>query len=105
MAMYEGSRYTNVYVYEEEYKGKEVMAFNRRELANAIDDEGKTHVWIEGDRLDNLAYRYYGDPQFWWFILDVNTRYMEEEEIQQGDRLVIPSFTELNRVVAFYDED
>ena len=26
----------------------------------------------EGDRLDNLAFRFYGNPNLWWFIARVN---------------------------------
>jgi nucleoid-associated protein YgaU len=26
----------------------------------------------EGDRLDNLAYQYYGNPALWWFIARAN---------------------------------
>ena len=25
-----------------------------------------------GDRLDNLAFQYYGHPSLWWFIANVN---------------------------------
>ena len=99
MSIYEGSRYINVYTYEEEYKGKVVTAFNIRENANPILDEAIKHTWIEGDRLDNLSARYYGKPIFWWFILDANTKYMEEEEIQNGDILFIPPYSELAKIV------
>lgn len=30
------------------------------------------HVVTEGDRLDNLAYRYLGDPEQFWRICDAN---------------------------------
>jgi Phage Tail Protein X len=30
------------------------------------------HVVAEGERLDQLAYRYYGDPLLWWRICDAN---------------------------------
>ena len=33
---------------------------------------GFTHTVREGDRLDLLAYRYYGDPARWWRISDAN---------------------------------
>ena len=26
----------------------------------------------EGDRLDNLAFQFYGDPSLWWFIAQTN---------------------------------
>jgi|TARA_Y100001973_G_C5205322_1_gene341079 nucleoid-associated protein YgaU len=29
-------------------------------------------IATEGDRLDNLANQYYGDPSLWWFIAQTN---------------------------------
>lgn len=99
MAIYENSRYTNIYTFEEQWKGKQVTAFNIRNLIR-IDTKGsRKHIWIEGDRLDILAHRYYGDPQYWWFILDANKRYMEEHEIKNGDTLLIPPYSELRRII------
>lgn len=97
--MFEGSRYRNVYAYEEEYKGKVVTAFHIRRLPKVDLRNSLKHTWIQGDRLDNLSTRYYGDPQYWWFILDANPRYMEEHEIQNGDILLIPPYSELRRVI------
>ena len=27
-----------------------------------------THVMVEGDRLDQLSYKYYNDASYWWVI-------------------------------------
>ena len=99
MAIYQGSRYINVYTYEEEYKGKIITAFHRRELAKIDFTDADRHTWIEGDRLDLLASRYYGNPIHWWFILEANPKYMEEEDIQNGDVLIIPEYGELAKVI------
>lgn len=43
-----------------------------------------TDIYIIGsyqDRLDNLAWKYYKDPTFWWIIAEAN-------EIGKGDLLV-----------------
>lgn len=99
MSIFKGSRYTNVFQYEETYKKKHVVAFHSRVLLSSFSQEGSTlHTWIQTDRLDNLAYEYYGDPQYWWFILDANPRYMEEHHIQRGDVLFIPSMDELRKI-------
>ena len=98
MTIFEGSRYRNVYTYEEEYKGKQITAFHIRRLLPIDIRDSFKHTWIEGDRLTNLSTRYYGEPQYWWFILDANTRYMEEHEIKNGDTLLIPPYSELRRV-------
>ena len=42
----------------------------------------------EGDRCDNLAYRFYGDPQLWWFIARVN--HLKTMNIPAGMHLRIP---------------
>lgn len=97
--MFEGSRYMNVYSYEEEYKGKIVTAFHTRTLLKINHANSFRHTWIQSDRLDNLSQRYYGNPIYWWFLLDANPRYMEEHEIRHGDILLIPPYSELRRVV------
>jgi nucleoid-associated protein YgaU len=32
-----------------------------------------THLVLDGERLDHLAARFYGDPTKYWLILDANT--------------------------------
>jgi hypothetical protein len=34
------------------------------------------HVLAEGDRLDQLAFRYYGEPRKWWLICDANPDFL-----------------------------
>ena len=45
----------------------------------------------EGDRLDNLAFEYYGDQHLWWFIARVNN--LKSMNVAAGTRLRIPSST------------
>ena len=45
----------------------------------------------EGDRCDNLAFRFYGDPTFWWFIARVNS--LKTMNIPAGTSLRIPIST------------
>jgi nucleoid-associated protein YgaU len=42
----------------------------------------------EGDRCDNLAFRFYGNPEFWWFIARVNN--LKTMNIPAGTSLRIP---------------
>jgi nucleoid-associated protein YgaU len=46
----------------------------------------------EGDRCDNLAFRFYGDASLWWFIAKVNN--LTTMNIPAGTSLRIPSRTE-----------
>tara|TARA_R100001129_G_scaffold45417_1_gene31055 strand:+ start:2584 stop:2853 length:270 start_codon:yes stop_codon:yes gene_type:complete len=43
----------------------------------------------EGDRCDNLAQRFYGDSQLWWFIARVNN--LTTNNIPAGTSLRIPT--------------
>ena len=42
----------------------------------------------EGDRLDNLASRFYGNPQLWWFIARTNN--LKTMNVPSGTSLRIP---------------
>ena len=47
------------------------------------------HIWKYGDRLSNLAFRYYGDAEYWWVIAWWNA-YGIEADIPTGATLSIP---------------
>jgi len=51
-----------------------------------------THIVKKGDRLDLLAYTYYGDPTKFWLICDANqliTMY-PADLLVSGKRIIIP---------------
>jgi hypothetical protein len=51
------------------------------------------HTVVQGDRLDNLAARYVGDPEQFWRICDANDVLRPEEltgEVGCGIRIGIP---------------
>jgi len=49
-------------------------------------------IATEGDRCDTLAFEYYGNPEFWWFIASVNK--LSSNNIPVGTQLRIPLSTE-----------
>ena len=52
----------------------------------------ETDIYIEftdEDRLDNVSYRIYGDPQYWWLILQANG-YAMEFDIEPGELIRVP---------------
>ena len=49
-------------------------------------------IAVEGDRCDNLAQRFYGNPQLWWFIARVNN--LTTNNIPAGTSLIIPRNTQ-----------
>jgi hypothetical protein len=46
---------------------------------------------VQGDRLDNLATRYLGNPELWWQILDINPEVIDPFIIEPGTQLRIPN--------------
>jgi nucleoid-associated protein YgaU len=55
---------------------------------------GVEHVVSQGERLDQLATVYYGDPSEWWRILDANAVPLNPFELlRPGRRLRIPPRT------------
>ena len=46
----------------------------------------------EGDRCDALAYTFYGDPDMWWYIANVNN--LKTMNIPAGTSLRIPTTVE-----------
>ena len=49
-------------------------------------------IAVEGDRCDNLAFRFYGNVQLWWFIAKVNN--LTSMNIPAGTSLRIPATIE-----------
>lgn len=106
MAIYRGSRYENTLVYNHVAQGEVHPTFQRNRTVPTLlrrtgkrifSVQGVMHTWIQGDRLDSLAYKYYGDAQRWWVILDANPNYMTPWDIKPGDILSIPSYQEMRR--------
>jgi nucleoid-associated protein YgaU len=49
-------------------------------------------ITTAGDRCDNLAVRFYGDPTLWWFIARVND--LTTNNIPAGTSIRIPANTQ-----------
>lgn len=45
---------------------------------------------IDGDRIDNLAFRFYGDPLRWWVIADANPQRLDWGTLIPGEVIRIP---------------
>ncbi len=58
--------------------------------AVALTQEYTVHRVVAGDRLDALAFRAYGDPEFWWKIADANPGLTFPDELTVGTLLHIP---------------
>lgn len=52
-------------------------------------DNDKVHYISEGDRLDTIAYKYYGKSDLWYIIADAN-EIINPFELEIGTQLIIP---------------
>jgi phage tail protein X len=62
-------------------------------MPNTIDVDATfsiTHYAGENDRLDSLAYRYYGSVTLWWVIAKANGLANGTITIKPGTKLLIP---------------
>lgn len=49
------------------------------------------HTVIDGETLQNIANRYYGDSGLWYIIADTNNIYNPITEVTPGIQLLIPN--------------
>jgi hypothetical protein len=56
-----------------------------------INDGDKFVYPIDGDRLENLAYRHYGDSSLWWIIAKANSIRDGSFGLKPDEKLRIPS--------------
>jgi len=55
-------------------------------------DDDLHFIAQQGDRCDNLAFKFYGDVSLWWFIARVNN--LKTNNIPAGTELRIPISTQ-----------
>jgi nucleoid-associated protein YgaU len=72
--------------------GTPVMYLARRIIPQAASYTAtQTYVIVDGDRLDNLANRFLGDPLLYWMICDANgVTDPDQLTAQAGRTIVIP---------------
>lgn len=91
MTIYEGSRYETATVVPVKEAGGNV-----RPAVYANPDDVRQHfdysryVVRDGDRLDMLASRVYGDAELWWIIARANPEIFYPEDLPFGIILRIP---------------
>ena len=70
-----------------------VSKYNTTIYKNVPEDNNDIFVITqEGDRLDNLALQFYGNPNFWWYIAHVNN--LNHMNVEAGTSLRIPTSVE-----------
>ncbi len=92
------SRYHEVEIARKEMPDGREVVYLRRRFAPAPPDAPSVlaeHTVTEGDRLDNVAAKYLGDPVLFWSVADANNAMRPEEltdEIGRSLKIALPDF-------------
>ena len=63
------SRYASSMIY---VGGDHEFLGDRKPIDRAPRSDDRFHTVRKGERADQLAYRYLGDPELWWIVCDYN---------------------------------
>ena len=87
------SRYSNTKITRKSLlpkQKKNVLSYETTLYQRINETNGDLHIIsTEGDRLDNLAFQFYGDSSLWWYIAKANN--LTAMNIPAGKSLVIPA--------------
>ena len=87
--IFKGSRYEKVGVYQvADANGRTVTALRIRFLPPT--PAGYRHTFTAGERLDILAYNFYGNPEKFWLIADANDEMDPDDLLEPGRQLLVP---------------
>lgn len=66
--------------------------WNMLEPPTLLSQADDLHYQVQvGDRIDLLAFKFYGDPILWWVIALANDMELLPTDLNYGDTLLIPS--------------
>jgi hypothetical protein len=92
MSIYKGSRYeySTIDYFKTTEDGAEkpyvLYQFSNLGLVNYWE-----HVYKQGERLDQIAFKYYSRPEYWWIIPEYNPQIKDVSRIEPGTILKIPN--------------
>ena len=92
MPVFQGSRYVNT---PARVRSGQTLILGIRERVHFDESKSTFYTVVQGDTIDGIAYKQYGNAQLWWAIMDANPLYQSEIEIKPGDVLMIPPFDEV----------
>ena len=100
MAMFDDSRYLHTKMILR--KGMDDYTLAMRQRYHFNEALGTYYEWREGDTLDGVSFRQYGNTDLRWAILDANPKYKTEFDICSGDSIFIPNYDEVVDLVNVY---
>lgn len=92
MTIYKGSRYeysTIDYVSTVDGNPEKPVVFYKFSDIGTI--TYYTHIYMTGERLDQIADKYYNNPEYWWVIPEFNPEVLDFTDIKPGTPLRIPN--------------
>ena len=95
MAVFIHSRYVKTSAY---VRRGETLILGIRKRNSFKNTDSSFYTVVQGDTLDGISYKHYGNAQLGWAIMDANPVYQSEIEIKAGDDLIIPPFEEVVKV-------
>lgn len=84
------SRYNFTGIKEDKSTGNRVLKSTLYPIIK-IEDSDQFIYPIDGDRVENIAYRYYGDSTLWWIIAKANKIKDGSFALKPDEKLRIPS--------------
>jgi phage tail protein X len=90
VGIFKGSRYKGSYIYADKYNRDIIFLDILQDYKFLPSEEDLIVEFRDGDRLDILAYRLYGDECLSWVILQANPQYDSFFDIKAGDFINVP---------------
>jgi nucleoid-associated protein YgaU len=85
---FKGSRYERVESHSITDESGSVITYKKvRFISETHASMG--HLVVQGDRLDNIAHRYYKDPERFWRICDANLAMWPDELVAEAGRIIL----------------
>lgn len=97
MAVYANSRYVKTQMFNR--LGWDTPTFDVRQRFSFNEDKCKPYIFIEGDTIDGLAFKHYGNTALRWVLMDANPQYSSEFDIKPGDEILIPDYDEVVSII------
>lgn len=92
MTIFKGSRYEYSTI---DYVSSSLSLIEEPVVLYSASDLGLTNYWehtyVEGERLDQLSFKYYRNSQYWWVIVEYNPAIEDFISIKPGTVLRIPN--------------
>jgi hypothetical protein len=87
--IFKGSRYAKTLTYPATMPNGQVVTALRIRIIPPT-PAGLFHALSADERLDLLAFKFYGNPEKFWLIADANTEMDPEDLLEPGRQLLIP---------------